>query len=131
MTFFKTLTLTTALTVMFSTSALAEGDVAKGANQAKKCGACHSFDKPVEKVGPHVMGVIGRKVGSVEGFKYSADLTKMGEEGKVWDEVLLDQYLESPKKVAPKGTMSFGGIKKPEDRADLIAYLKSIAAPTP
>ncbi len=131
MNFLKTISIATIVAATFTTSAFAEGDVAKGANQAKKCGACHSFDKPVKKVGPHVMGVVGRKVGSVEGFKYSADLTKMGEEGKVWDEVLLEQYIENPKKIAPKGTMSFGGIKKPEDRADLIAYLKTIAAPAP
>jgi cytochrome c len=120
-----------SLLALPTTVAFAEGDAAKGANQFKKCAACHAVDKPAKKIGPHLMAVIGRKVGSIEGFKYSADLVKMGEDGKLWDDVLFDQYIENPKKVAPKGTMSFGGIKKPEDRADLLAYLKTIAAPTP
>jgi cytochrome c len=119
------LTVAALMLTIASGEALADGDIAKGEQQFKKCQACHTVSETKNKVGPHLVGTVGRAVGSVEGFNYSVDLKAMNVAGKIWDEVLLDQYLENPKKLAPKGKMSFGGLKKPEDRADLIAYLKS------
>lgn len=124
----STFALTLAFGVVFSGEAFAEADPEKGKKQFMKCAACHAADKPQNKVGPHLIAVVGRKAGSVDGYAYSNDLKTMGEANTLWDEALLDKYLENPKAVAPKGKMSFGGIKKFEDRADLIAYLKTLAA---
>lgn len=106
-------------------AALAEGDAVKGETVFKRCMACHAIDDMSIKTGPSLKGVYGRVAGSFEGYSYSEDLAKMKADGKVWDDALLDQYLTNPKAVAPKGKMSFGGLKKPEDRLDLIAFLKS------
>jgi cytochrome c len=105
-----------------SGTALAEGDAAKGEKVFKKCKVCHSFDPGKKKIGPHLMGVVGRKAGSVEGYKYSkamaaADIT--------WDEASLDEFLTKPKAFLKKTKMSFAGLKKEGQRADLIAYLKA------
>ena len=105
--------------------AFAEGDAAKGEKVFNKCKACHTVEEATNKTGPHLVKVVGRKVASVEGYKYSADLVALGEAGAVWDEATLDKYLTNPKDVAPKGKMAFPGLKKPEERADLIAFLKT------
>ncbi len=108
--------------VIGSGAALAEGDAEAGKKVFKKCKVCHSFDPGKKKIGPHLKGVIGRKSGAVEGFKYSkamaaADIT--------WDEANLDEFLTKPKAFIKKTKMSFAGLKKEEQRADLIAYLKA------
>ena len=105
--------------------AVAEGDAAKGEKVFNKCKACHAADEASNKTGPHLVGIVGRKMASVEGYKYSADLVALGEAGSIWDEANLDKYFTNPKDVAPKGKMAFPGLKKPEERADLIAYLKT------
>lgn len=105
--------------------AFADGDAAKGEKVYNKCKACHTVAETTNKTGPHLVAVVGRKAASVEGYKYSADLMALGEAGTVWDEANLDKYLTNPKDIAPKGKMSFPGLKKPEERADLIAYLKT------
>ena len=117
--------LTAVAIACFGSSAIAEGDVVKGEQQFKKCMACHSITDTKNKIGPHLVGTMGRVSGSVEGYNYSNNLKDMKAANTLWDEALLDKYLENPKKVAPQGKMAFGGIKKPEDRADLIAFLKS------
>lgn len=105
----------------------ADGDAAAGAVVFKKCSACHTATEPKNKVGPSLMGIIGRPVATVEGFNYSTAMKEFGE-GKVWDEALLEEYLPNPK-VLVKGTkMAFAGLKKPEDVVNLIAYLKDPAA---
>ncbi|MBN9669017.1 c-type cytochrome [Roseibium aggregatum] len=108
-----------ALTVQAS----AEGDVAKGEKVFKKCKACHAVGpKAKNKVGPQLNGVVDRSWGEVEGYKYSKALIELGD-GKVWDVETLDAYLTKPKDVIPKGKMAFAGLKKEQDRADVIAYL--------
>lgn len=109
----------------FAESDSAEGDAAKGEKLFNKCKACHTVSDTSNKTGPNLVKVVGRKVASVEGYKYSADLVALGEAGTVWDEANLDKYLANPKDLAPKGKMSFPGLKKEEERADLIAYLKT------
>ncbi len=121
----RILTATLALALaaaLGSGAALAEGDAEAGKKLFKKCKVCHSFDPGKKKIGPHLKGVIGRKSGAVEGFKYSkamaaADIT--------WDEATLDEFLTKPKAFIKKTKMSFAGLKKEEQRADLIAYLKA------
>ena len=108
-------------------AAHAEGDPAKGKKVFRKCKACHFVDKEKNKVGPYLKGVVGRKAASVEGFKYSKAMQEKAAEGLVWTEENLDKYLAAPKKFVPGNKMAFAGLKKAEDRANVIAYLKSMA----
>lgn len=104
---------------------LATADVAKGQSVAKACTACHSLDKGgKDGVGPHLWGVVGRSKDSVAGFAYSGELSKVGE--KSWTYAELNHFLYKPKAYAAKTKMNFLGVKKPEDRAALIAYLRTL-----
>ncbi|MDO8354707.1 MAG: cytochrome c family protein [Aestuariivirga sp.] len=105
--------------------AQADGDVAKGEQVFKKCMACHTVSDKTNKVGPHLVGVVGRPVASVEGYKYSDDMKAYGATGAVWDEAALQAYLEKPKAVVAKTKMAFAGLNKVDERADLIAFLKT------
>lgn len=108
-----------ALTVQAS----AEGDAAKGEKVFKKCGACHAVGPGAKnKVGPELNGIVGRPWGSIEDYKYSKNLLELAD-GKVWDEATLDAYLTKPKDMIPKGKMAFAGLKKEDDRENVIAYL--------
>ncbi|HMB77686.1 MAG TPA: cytochrome c family protein [Kiloniellaceae bacterium] len=109
------------------TFAMADGDPAAGEKVFKKCKACHVVDSDKNRVGPSLKGLIGRTPGTVEGYKYSAAMVAYGEDGAVWDDETLEIYLEKPKALVPKTKMSFPGLKKPEDRADVIAYLKTFS----
>lgn len=108
-------------------SALAAGDAKAGATVFKKCGACHVATEPTNKVGPSLMGVVGRPVASVAGYSYSAAMKAFGA-GKVWDEATLTTYLADPRAVVKGTKMGFAGLKKPDDVANVIAYLKDPAA---
>lgn len=105
-------------------SALAEGDAAAGEKVFKKCKACHTMEVGKNKVGPSLAGIIGATPGKVDGFKYSDAMIEFGEGGAVWDEATLDEFLKKPKGLLPKTKMSFAGLKKDEDRANVIAYMK-------
>jgi cytochrome c len=104
---------------------LAAADPTAGEKVAKKCISCHDFNKDgPNKVGPNLWGVIGRPIASHEGFSYSGALAdKSGE--WTWDD--LDQFIASPKEFAPGTKMSFAGIKKEGERADLLAYLRTLS----
>jgi cytochrome c len=114
-----------ASAVLFAVPAHAEGDAAAGEKVFAKCKACHEVEKGVNKVGPTLKGVVGRKAASVEGYKYSEAMLAKGAEGVVWDEATLTAYLPDPKGFVPKTKMAFAGLKKPEDVANIIAYLKA------
>jgi len=117
--------------VVFDVKALmATADPVKGAQIAKKCSACHSFDKDgPNRVGPHLWGVLERQKASVPGYSYSQAFT--AQKGK-WDYPDLFRYLYDPKTAIPGNKMSFMGLKKPEDIADVVAYLRSLSDnPTP
>ncbi|MCC2113755.1 MAG: cytochrome c family protein [Hyphomicrobiales bacterium] len=126
----RTIGLAAALLLAGMGSALAQdGDAANGEKVFKKCKACHAIgDGAKNKVGPQLNGIVGRAWGSIEDFKYSDDLKTQAAEGKVWDDATLDAYLAKPKDIIPKGKMAFPGLKKDEDRADVIAYLKTFSA---
>eukprot|EP00192_Tetraselmis_astigmatica_P017959 CAMPEP_0117665818 /NCGR_PEP_ID=MMETSP0804-20121206/10025_1 /TAXON_ID=1074897 /ORGANISM="Tetraselmis astigmatica, Strain CCMP880" /LENGTH=112 /DNA_ID=CAMNT_0005473281 /DNA_START=69 /DNA_END=407 /DNA_ORIENTATION=+ len=103
------------------------GDVARGAKIFKtKCAQCHVAEKGGgHKQGPNLGGLFGRTSGTTEGFAYS----KANKEASVlWGEPTLYEYLLSPKKYMPGNKMVFPGLKKPQDRTDLIAYLKEATA---
>ncbi len=105
--------------------AQADGDAAKGEQVFKKCMACHTVNDKTNKVGPHLVGIVGRPVASVEDYKYSDDMKAYGAAGAVWDEAALQAYLEKPKAVVAKTKMAFAGLNKEDERADLIAFLKT------
>lgn len=127
---FRSLLLAAALglaTGSLSSAALAEGDPEAGKKVYRKCVACHSLEAGKKKVGPSLHGVVGGVPGVVEGYNYSKAMKAFGEAGTVWDEAALDAFLEAPRK-AVKGTkMGFPGLKKAEDRANVITYLKQAA----
>jgi cytochrome c len=103
----------------------ADGDVAKGEKAFKKCLPCHSVADKTNKMGPYLTGVVGRPVASVENYQYSPAMKEYAALTKAWDEPALNVYLENPKAAVPKTKMVFPGLKKPDERADLIAYLKT------
>lgn len=104
---------------------LAAADVGKGEKQAKKCAACHSFDKGgANKIGPNLYAILGRDVASVDGFSYSEALT--GIEGD-WGWENLSAFLANPKAFAAGTKMAFAGVKRDNQRADLLLYLHSLA----
>ena len=111
-----------------SGAALADGDPAAGEKVFKKCTACHAVGPDAKnKVGPELNGIVGRKVASVEGFKYSPAMTEFGAGDKVWDAATVDAYLADPKGFVPKNKMAFAGLKKDDERANVIAYLDQFA----
>ncbi|SHL25882.1 c-type cytochrome [Roseibium suaedae] len=114
---------------------LASADAAAGEKVAKKCSSCHVFTKGGEnRVGPDLWGLIGRKPGSHEGFSYSSAMTEFGAANPEWTYDELDHFLTSPKEYVKGTIMGFAGLRKPEERADIIAYLRTLSdnpAPLP
>jgi cytochrome c len=108
---------------------LAGGDAVKGQKAAKKCAACHAMTEETNKTGPHLLGIVGRLIASVEGYKYSTAFAEFGKANGIWDETKIDQYLSDPKGFIKGNRMALAPIKKPEERADIIAYLKTLATP--
>lgn len=116
--------LSTAL--VWAAPAIAQ-DVKAGADAFRKCRACHDVGANAKnKVGPILNGVYGRAAAAVEGFNYSEAMKTAGAKKLVWDEESLNGYLESPTTYLPKNKMAFAGIKDEKERADLIAYLKTV-----
>lgn len=111
---------------------LGNADVARGENSAKKCAACHTFNKGGRNlVGPNLWAVVGRKKASEAGFNYSAALKGMAGNWTVQD---INVFIMNPKGMVPGTNMTFAGIPRGGERADIIAYLNSLAdnpAPLP
>ncbi|MCE2522545.1 MAG: cytochrome c family protein [Rhodobacteraceae bacterium] len=102
---------------------LASADIAKGAKVFAKCKACHKVEESTNGVGPHLVGIVGRQIGIIDEFKYSNPMADL--EG-VWDPEQLAAFLANPKKYLPGTKMSFVGLKKPKDRANIIAWMQSL-----
>ncbi len=113
---------------LMSGPALADGDAGKGETVFKKCMACHAITEKTNKVGPHLVGLVGRAVATVEGYVYSDSMKNYAATGAVWDEPALQAYLENPKAIVAKSKMAFPGLKKKDERNDLIAFLKTKGA---
>lgn len=108
---------------------LGKADVASGEKAAKKCAACHTFDQGgPNKIGPNLHGIVGHQVASHDGFAYSEALKAFG---GAWDYEKLDCFLKDPKGCVAGTKMAFAGVKKDSERADLIAYLRSISPSAP
>lgn len=105
---------------------LKTADVAKGQNIAKACGACHSFNKgEPARVGPNLYGIVGNRHAHMEGFAYSDAMKAMHD--KTWNYNELNVFIWNPRKHIAGTKMVFAGLKKPQDRADVIAYLRTLA----
>ncbi len=103
---------------------MASADVGKGAKVFKKCQACHKVEEGVNATGPSLYGVVGRKVASVGDFGYTGGMVDHGGD---WTPEALDAFLTKPSAVVPGTAMTFAGLKKQQDRVDVIAYLESLA----
>ncbi|OBZ96967.1 cytochrome C [Pararhizobium polonicum] len=104
---------------------LAAADATAGATVFKKCASCHTAEKGgPNKVGPNLWGVVERPIASHEGFSYSAGMKTFAEANKTWTYDHLSFFVEAPKKHVPGTAMGFAGVKKPDERANLIAWLR-------
>ena len=106
-----------------TTPAVASGNAAAGEKVFKKCKVCHVVDAEKHKTGLHLINIMGRSAGSTDGYKKYSNAMKSS--GIVWNEETLDGYLEKPKAYVRGTRMLFAGLRKEEDRANVIAYLKS------
>jgi cytochrome c len=97
-------------------------DAEHGKQLFKACAACHS-DKPGNKLGPSLAGVVGRKAGALEDFRYSPAMQKSG---LTWDEANLRDYIADPQAKVKGNRMPFAGLKKPGDADDVVAYLQTL-----
>ena len=104
---------------------LADADIAAGEKLSKKCSACHVFNAGgAAKVGPALWNIVNTAIGASEGFAYSSAMAGFG---GAWDYASLNAFLAKPKAYMAGTKMNFAGLKKPQDRANVIAYLRSLA----
>lgn len=118
------------LAVVFMTlpAAADQAAIERGAKVFTKCKSCHRVGQGARhSAGPHLNEVFGRQAGSLEGFRYSKSIIRMGAEGLVWNHEKLDLYIENPKALVSKTRMNFRGIKDENDRSDVIAYLRAFS----
>ena len=107
-----------------ASAAEAAGNAANGGALFNRCAICHDNHKNgVNKIGPDLYGVVGRKAGTFPGYTYSP---AMKNAGFVWTDDKLDAYIASPQQVVPNNKMAFAGISNASQRADLIAYLDTL-----
>ncbi len=102
---------------------LASADLAKGKKVFSKCKACHKVEDGANSTGPHLFNVVDREIGKVAGFSYSSGMSGIGGN---WDAATLNTFITKPKSMISDTKMSFSGLKKETDRANLIAYLMTI-----
>lgn len=110
-----------ALNITDASGAQLSGDTERGRRIFAQCATCHSPEQGVNRVGPSLYGVVGRHSGSIAGFRYS-DANRNS--GITWSEQELFTYLENPRARVPGTIMAFNGLRNPQQRADVIAYLK-------
>ena len=108
--------------VLGATMAHADGDAAKGEKVFTKCKTCHEIATAKNKVGPTLHGVIGRKAGTVEGFKYSEAMINSG---VTWEVATIAEYVAKPKEFIAGNKMAFAGLKKEYEIENLLAYIQA------
>jgi cytochrome c len=108
---------------------LASANAEQGANAVRKCQSCHNFGEgEANKQGPMLYGVVGRPIASHEGFSYSEALAAHEAAGETWTYENLDHFLAAPNAFANGTKMKFAGVKSPEERANILAYLSTLSA---
>ena len=101
------------------------GDVERGADLYTQCVGCHEVGEGArDRIGPQLNGIFGRRAGAIEGYRYSPAMDRMGADGLTWTLETLDAYLENPRILVSGTRMSFRGMREPQDRADVLAYLR-------
>ncbi|MER9615653.1 cytochrome c family protein [Mesorhizobium sp. M0207] len=118
----------TAFLIAGALDAHADGDAALGKKVFNRCMACHEATSDHDKVGPHLLGVVGRTAGTADSYlsRYSQGMKAAG---LVWDEANLAEYLRAPRQKVPGNKMAFSGLTSDDDIANVIAYLKADPKP--
>lgn len=117
-----------ALCLVQGASAQELGDAERGETLFAKCSGCHMVGPGAKnRVGPHLNSVFGRAAGGLDDFRYSKAMSRAGDKGLEWHLEELDAFLTNPKALMPGTRMSFRGFDKPEDRADVLAYLRAFS----
>jgi cytochrome c len=112
---------------------LASADLAAGETVFKKCASCHTWEEGgANKTGPNLWNIVNRPAGSIADFNYSGAMKEYAAQGKVWDYEALNRFLHAPKKYIAGTSMGFAGLKKDQDVANLIAWMRThSASPAP
>jgi len=104
-----------------------DGDAEAGRRVFNQCRACHTADQGGRNgVGPNLFGIVGRRAGSIEGFRYSANMQELAGTGHVWTPENLRAYVRDPKAVLPRGAMAFVGLRNDTQLNDIVAYLNTL-----
>ncbi|MER8551831.1 cytochrome c family protein [Mesorhizobium sp. M0976] len=121
----------TAFLIAGIVAAHADGDAALGKKVFNRCMVCHEATSDRDKVGPHLLGVVGRTAGTADSYlsRYSQAMKDAGAAGLVWDETNLAEYLRAPRQKVPGNKMAFSGLTSDDDIANVIAYLKADPKP--
>lgn len=115
--------------VIADASALEFGDPARGEEVFAQCRSCHQIGQgATDRIGPHLNGIFGRRAGAHDGFRYSEDMSMMGSDGLTWELDTLNAYLENPKALVSRTRMNFAGLDDPQDRSNILAYLRQFSA---
>jgi len=105
-----------------------DGDPERGAKVFQRCKGCHQIGaEAVDRIGPHLNGIFGRKAAAHDDFKYSKAMRRAGDDGLIWTFDTLDAYLENPKSLVTGTRMSFRGMRDAQQRADVMAYIRSFS----
>ena len=100
------------------------GNAEAGQRVFNQCRACHTINEGGRHgVGPNLWGVVGRRAGAIEGFRYSSNMRELAAGGLTWTEDRLRAYIQNPKSVVPQGSMSYVGLRNETQLNDLMAYL--------
>jgi cytochrome c2 len=110
--------------VLIASAVRADGDAARGEKLYDDCVACHPVEAGVHGIGPTLHGIVGRKVGEIADYRYSAALRRSG---ITWTAEALDTFIGDPQASVPANRMPYAGMTNAGDRADLIAYLKKVS----
>ena len=122
-----------AAAILLAATALAaappiQGDPKRGEVAFQKCYACHALEPGKNLSGPSLHRIFGRRIAAAPGFDYSPALRGLATRTKRWDPALLDRFIGDPEALAPHTSMTFTGMRNAQERADLIAFLKSPGA---
>jgi|GEM_PF-5837155 len=103
------------------------GDPKRGETVFAKCGACHTTVTDIHADGPSLVGVFNRSPARAPGYRYSGGMQAFAREGAVWDEATLDLFIQRPDRIVKGTSMPFSGMRDPQDRRDLIAFLEQLS----